>query len=83
MRALVVVEREVALQALFQLWYCGILVQVDVFVLEGAPEPIGLSPAHIGSLSRFRWVLWRKLFPVTAERVRRAPFGGPREAASR
>ena len=53
MRTLAVVELEAVLQALFQLGHPGILVQVDVFVLDGAPERIGLSPAHIGSLARF------------------------------
>ena len=40
MRTFIVVELKVALQALFQLRHRGILVQVDVFIFDGAPEPL-------------------------------------------
>ena len=41
MRALVVVELEVGRQALPGLAWMGVLVQVDFFIFDRAPQPLG------------------------------------------
>jgi len=66
MRALLVVEAEVIAQALFQLHHRLVLVQVDMLILDRAPEPLDEhivqgAPATIhadADVGRFQVLIW-------------------------